>query len=158
MESAFNKSIDFFKTATQPITNYGKAVLGKAIEGAQGGLQTGGFAAIGIGGSASTGLALDTSGQLCQVTTVCGILVPIIGGETNAQYSLSTGRVTPGDTAWQILGVAGAAIGIGIGGKAEISAASDGGIGVQGGGAMGLFLGGGIQVCKQYISNKCKNL
>jgi hypothetical protein len=116
------------------------------------GVRAGGTAVAGFGVSGQAGTAGDAD-QVCVVNTICGLIGPMVGGFVSGGYSVGTGKVTPGDVSWSIGGVGSATVG--VGGKAEVSIANDGGVAVQGGPSMGGSLGGALQVCRQETTKTC---
>jgi RHS repeat-associated protein len=153
-EALWNKAGEKISAVTTPVTDFVKSIFTKAGEGVNFSGSVGGMKVAGLGVSSTIGAAVDTaSGKSCVVSSVCGLIGPMIGASTSASGSVSTGNVTPGDVSWQLGGV-GTAV-VGWGGKAEFSIASDGAIAVQAGPSLGGALGGAIQVCRQEVTKTC---
>ncbi|MFN4121122.1 hypothetical protein [Acidovorax sp.] len=152
-KAAFDKAASAVRSTVQPMTDYAKSVIGKAKEGLQGGVGAGGTVAAGVGVSVQVGTASDVHGNNFVTHTGCILAGPIVAVAGNVGYSVGTGKVTPGDVGYSLSGVGNAAVG--LGGRAEVGIASDGGISVQGGPTIGGALGGAVEICAQKVTDIC---
>ena len=138
---------------TDKVINHLKSVIDDVSSGKASGTATAdGTLVAGLGITTATGVAFSTDGKACQVTQICGLAGPMVGGFSNGTASLSPGRVTPGSTSWSVSGVGKAAVV--VGGGVELGWGSNGPeVSISGG--LGGGLGGAIKVCKQIVSTTC---
>ena len=153
IEKAGECAVDALRSTGKSITDFVSSIYGKVMEGAQFGGQVSGAIVAGVGVSTSVGGARGRSGQVCAVTSVCGIAGPIIGSYATAEVTGGTGALIPGDESWTAGIVGSATPGAGAAGGASI--ASDGALSATVGVSLGAALGVGLQVCKQKISPTC---
>lgn len=112
--------------------------------------ETGGQLIIGVGGSTSTGVAINSEGLACTVHTACIMAGPRIGAGTTAGGSIATGTFEPGDVSYSVGGE-----GTWIFTKADINLSNSGSVSGGTGGIFGADIGGAVKMCRSEVSNTC---
>ncbi len=120
-------------------------------------------AAVQVGGGAWTGAVVgikqdtmfstDSKGMTCTQFTTCLMVGPFAGAEMYYGAAIQSGINSPGTALWQIGLFGGAAATVGV--KGDFLIGADGSTQFAGGKALGGFVGGGIQVCRQHTADKC---
>jgi RHS repeat-associated protein len=136
-----------------PAVNFVKSMGNQAEDGANTQYGGGAMLAAGVGVKTETTVALDTKGNSCFVSTVCGVAGPIAIVSTTANLSVSTGTLTPGSSTWQFGFVGGAGSGLGVLGDVMVGADGSAQLGRSAGFAVGA--GVGVQACRQSVASKC---
>ena len=119
-------------------------------EGGTATVEAGGQLIIGVGGSTSTGVAVNSDGLACTVHTACAMARPRIGAGATVGGSLATGTFEPGDVSYSIGGE-----GTGIITKGDFNFYNNGSVSTGGGGIFGADIGGALKICRTEVSHKC---
>lgn len=108
---------------------------------------------VGVGFNQSGGIARDTTGQTCAVTSSCVQFGARLGSSTYIDANVATGTLTPG-TSTKSVAIAGAAVPI-LGGKFNGTFHDNGAIALQPAIAMGAEAGVSVQICENKTSEYC---
>ncbi|WP_447894342.1 RHS repeat-associated core domain-containing protein [Vreelandella sp. GE22] len=119
-------------------------------EGSTATAEAGGQLIIVVGGSKSTGVAVNADGLACTIHTTCVMAGPRIGAGVTGGVSAATGTFEPGDVSYSI-GGEGTAVFTG----ADINFSNTGSISSNLGGIFGVDIGGAIKMCRSEVSNTC---
>ena len=153
-EGVFANFSNWLKGGIEPLTAFGKSVVDQIKDGAQVDLSNvSGSVAAGIGVSQTTAATLDTKGNVCMVSTTCGMIGPIVGGAVGWGTGIQTGTLTPGDTRYQ-LGLTGTFTPL-FGGMVDPSIANNGALSFGRSWTVGAMFGGAFTVCRQSTAPDC---
>lgn len=132
---------------------YLDSVAKRMTEGATFTVGVGGEAVSGVGFNQSGGIARDTTGQTCAVTSSCVQFGARLGSSTYIDANIATGTLTPG-TSTKSVAIAGAAVPI-LGGKFNGTFHDNGAIAIQPAIAVGTEVGVAVQICENKTSEYC---